>query len=394
MLRISIFIIFISIIVFFLVSKRKSYNSITSQSIHYFSRPQILTSVNSYNTIISPSAWKGNELLKEKSSWTYYFSKEDINEIDNALLYLKSINPTLDLEKITSKSFPLPLLISKIDIWRKELLHGKAFQLLKGLPVSSWSYDENSAVFFALGQHLGLAGAQDNGNKQLLGNVKDIGGNPNTDRQYKTNTAISWHCDAADFVGLLMIEDGVNGGVSKIISSVSVYNELLKLGDEGIKHIKRLTKNVVFDTRGSGGVNFVNIPSLRFYNGIVRTFYHQEYFRSHKQYPNSPGLDIELINALDAYDKILEDSNLSLPMVLEKGDIQLISNHYILHSRTAYKDLNEISFDNNGKEKKKRHLLRLWLSVEDELDDYKSKLLKEIDRIKILYNLVLAKLFN
>lgn len=394
MFRISIFIIFIAIIAYlFLQRKRKSYNSVTSQSIHYFSRPHSLTSINSYNTIKSPSAWKGKDLLKNISSWTYTFEIEDINEIHSALLYLKNINPTLDLEKITSESFPLPLLITKINIWRKELLHGKAFQLLKGLPVSSWTYDENSAVFFALGQHLGLAGAQDNG-KQLLGNVKDIGGNPNTDRQYKTNSAISWHCDAADFVGLFMIEDGVDGGVSKIISSVSIFNELVKLGERGIKYIERLTKNVALDTRGSGGINFVNIPPLRIYNGKVKTFYHQEYFRSHKQYQNSPGLDDELIEALDNYDKILEDSTLSLSMVLVKGDIQLISNHYILHSRTAFQDADINSVDKNGEENKKRHLLRLWLSVEDELDDYKTKLLKEIDRIKIFYNFINAKLFS
>ncbi len=42
-------------------------------------------------------------------------------------------------------------------------------------------------------------------------------------------------------------------------------------------------------------------------------------------------------------------------MHFEPGDIQLISNHTILHARTAYEDWDEPS--------RKRHLLLLWLSV-------------------------------
>ena len=43
-------------------------------------------------------------------------------------------------------------------------------------------------------------------------------------------------------------------------------------------------------------------------------------------------------------------------MQLECGDIQLVSNHFVLHARTAYQDHQEAE--------KKRHLLRLWLSLE------------------------------
>ena len=40
-------------------------------------------------------------------------------------------------------------------------------------------------------------------------------------------------------------------------------------------------------------------------------------------------------------------------MALEPGDIQLLSNHTIVHARTAYED-------DPGR---KRHLLRLWLTL-------------------------------
>jgi alpha-ketoglutarate-dependent taurine dioxygenase len=42
-------------------------------------------------------------------------------------------------------------------------------------------------------------------------------------------------------------------------------------------------------------------------------------------------------------------------MQFEPGDIQLLSNHRVLHARTAYEDA--------PGETRGRHLLRLWLSL-------------------------------
>jgi hypothetical protein len=43
-------------------------------------------------------------------------------------------------------------------------------------------------------------------------------------------------------------------------------------------------------------------------------------------------------------------------MDLAPGDIQWLSNHTIVHARTAY--------DDHPEPERKRHLLRLWLSVD------------------------------
>lgn len=42
-------------------------------------------------------------------------------------------------------------------------------------------------------------------------------------------------------------------------------------------------------------------------------------------------------------------------MQFEPGDVQLISNHVTLHARSEYED--------GPEPEKKRHLLRLWLSL-------------------------------
>ena len=45
--------------------------------------------------------------------------------------------------------------------------------------------------------------------------------------------------------------------------------------------------------------------------------------------------------------------DLSIDMVFEPGDIQIVSNHAALHSRAAFKDSSASS----------RHLLRMWLTT-------------------------------
>ena len=60
---------------------------------------------------------------------------------------------------------------------------------------------------------------------------------------------------------------------------------------------------------------------------------------------------------LDRYDELAASPDIHLEMDLRKGDIQFISNHTIVHARSVYED--------EEAPEKKRHLLRLWLSLED-----------------------------
>lgn len=56
-------------------------------------------------------------------------------------------------------------------------------------------------------------------------------------------------------------------------------------------------------------------------------------------------------------------TRLALHMILEPGDVQLLANGHVLHARTAYKDWPAGSVDEEGRERVRRHLFRLWLAV-------------------------------
>ena len=61
--------------------------------------------------------------------------------------------------------------------------------------------------------------------------------------------------------------------------------------------------------------------------------------------------------ALVLVQEIANRPEIMLSMSFEEGDMQLINNHIMLHAREAYVD-----FDEPGRE---RHLLRMWIAVDD-----------------------------
>ena len=69
-------------------------------------------------------------------------------------------------------------------------------------------------------------------------------------RLYRTAADIGWHCDLADVVGLLCLRTARRGGASRIVSSVAVYDELLRRRTD---LVDRLYEPFALDTRDEQG---------------------------------------------------------------------------------------------------------------------------------------------
>ncbi len=259
------------------------------------------------------------------------------------------------LAHMTKSDFPLPCLAPSIAAWRHEVSDGRGLQVVSGVPVDAWSDEESSIFFWGLGQHLGLPGAQ-NRKGELLGHVRDTGADKSNRyvRQYLTTQNIPFHCDAADMVGLLCLKKAKSGGLSRIASSVSVYNELLRRRPD---LAPRLFEPFMLDTRDeaeANGMKVLPVPPCRHAAGVLRTFWHSEYFRSSQRHEGVRLTDVE--NELfDLYDEISATPEFFVDMELEPGDIQLLSNHTVIHARTDYVD--------HAEPDRKRHLLRLWITL-------------------------------
>jgi hypothetical protein len=136
------------------------------------------------------------------------------------------------------------------------------------------------------------------------------------------------------------------------VSSVSVYNELLRRRPEAVD---RLYQPFMMDTKGEGGVRYIPVRPCSYDGRRLRTFYHTDYFRSAVGFRGESKLSREDEALLDLYNEIADTPELYLDMDFRPGDIQLLSNHTILHARTGYEDFPEAE--------RKRHLLRLWISL-------------------------------
>ena len=331
------------------------YFSYAAQSGHYFSRPH---EAPARVPISGPAAWRGADLASD-DAWRIRLTRGQQDEVCEAVRAARSTGRAL--EEIRAEDFPLPTLAAEIARWRDEITRGRGFQVVSGVPVEEWSQDEAETFFWCVGLHMGSPGAQ-NPQGDLLGHVRDTGDDA-TDpfvRLYRTRSHIAYHCDAADVVGLLCLRTARRGGTSRIVSSVSVYNELLARRPE---LAMRLYEPFLLDVRNedrSGALRHLPIPPCRFKDGVLRTFYHSDYFRSVTRHDDVAPFTDEEQELLDLYEEIAVDPALCLDMDLEPGDIQWLSNHTVLHSRTGYEDDGAAPTDPAIG----RHLLRLWLSIE------------------------------
>jgi len=305
-----------------------------------------------------PAAWRGDAL--DPGIYRETLDDADRRELLDAVASVRASGAAT--EALRPEDVAMPRLVARIPAWRAELMAGRGFLVLSGIPVESWSDEEAGIFFWAFGLHLGIPGAQ-NAQGDLLGHVVDTGEDASAPfvRRYRTAGDIAFHCDAADVVGLLCLRTAREGGASRIASSVTVYDEILRRRPD---LVARLYEPFRLDLRGEpreGQPGWAPVPPCRYAAGRLRTFYHSDYFRSVTRHADVPAFTSEEQELLDLYDQIAGTPGIHLDMELRPGDVQLLSNHSIVHARTAYRD-------EPGGEGTGRHLLRLWLSLEAPAD--------------------------
>jgi len=299
-----------------------------------------------------PCAWFGPEMTA-RSDWIEPLDPAQLDELAQASEAW--MDERADLTALTREQFALPTLASRLQRVRHELLDGRGFALLRGLPVAQWGRRRSAVAFYGLGAHLGHALSQ-NAQGHVLGHVRDIGlssTDPNV-RIYQTHERQTFHTDSADLVGLLCLQTARSGGLSALVSSITLYNELRARRPE---LAARLFEPLATDRRGevpAGAKPYFLIPVFNWFAGRLSTIYQRQYIDSAQRFDDAPRLDAQQRAALDLLDALTNDPALHFTMALEVGDMQFVHNHVLLHDRTAFEDWPEPA--------RRRHLLRLWLA--------------------------------
>jgi Taurine catabolism dioxygenase TauD, TfdA family len=298
------------------------------------------------------TVWRGSD-FRDPGDFTHRLTDAELAEIDAAVRAVAE--QKIDPIAIGKHNFALPRLGKFLMQSRDDLLHGRGFMVLRGLPVERYSIEQTAAAFLGIGAYFGKPVSQ-NGNGHILGHVKDLGrsiDDPSA-RIYQTTHRQTFHTDSVDIVALLCLKAAKAGGLSRIVSSMLLYAEMVRRRPD---LAVVLFEPFCFDRRGEvppGKKGYYETPIFHWYADNLTVLYGNRYYiESAQRFPEVPRLTAKQIEALDLFDALANDPTNYLDIAFKPGHIQLIHNHVILHDRTDYEDWPE--------RERKRHLLRLWL---------------------------------
>jgi hypothetical protein len=298
--------------------------------------------------IVDPAGWYPQEMKGEQ--WIYRLSEDEIAEVLDAVAATEAHG--LALKDITRDNFPLPRLGKQLLDIREELMEGRGFALIRGLPVEGRSRAQTAAAFWGIGAHIGRAVSQ-NKHGHLLGHVKDLGGDYAKVRGYMTKAAMGFHADRTDILSLCCLSPAKAGGEHRICSSVTLYNEMLKSRPDLVKELTARFYSMRNGATPPGEQPWIRQPIFSVQDGYFAARGPGAKVIKAQQLPGVPTLTEAQQEAIRMFNETAP--KIALDIEFERGDISYVMNHVMLHSRTDFEDWPE--------PERKRHLLRLWLAT-------------------------------
>lgn len=300
--------------------------------------------------IDDPAAWAGRD-FSGKDIWLYRLSGAEIAEVLAAVSAAEARG--LALMDMTRDNFPLPRFGEKLLSLRDEVMLGRGFAVLRGLPVEGRSRMQVAMAFWGVGAWIGRPLCQ-NRFGHMLGHVKDIGGDYSVGRGYNTKAALAFHSDRADIVSLCCLQPAKSGGAHRIASSVAIYNALLARRPD---LVRELTWPFYRSRRGEipegEDKPWFRLAVFSVTDGYFAARPPGSVVMKAQGMPGVPELTALQKEALDSFAALAAENSLDID--LEPGDISFLQNFVTLHARTSYEDFPE--------PERKRHLMRLWLST-------------------------------
>jgi hypothetical protein len=301
--------------------------------------------------ITTEAAWEAAQITDH---WLRVLTGTEAGALADMLRAVKaSGKPMLGL---TRDDAPLGAFAPVVTELRRQLEQGIGFMTLRGVPSDRFSVEDNRLLFWALGTHLGVARPQGKAS-QLMSDVRAAGGTYRAvgGRGYNTNAELDYHVDGTDWVGLYCLQVARSGGLSRLASTVAIHNEILRT-DPAL--VQRLYEPFAYNRQNEEAADeapWYWAPVFSMVDGHFAARYIRNHIRSAQARDDVPRLTEQDHRALDIIQELAEMDRFRFDMVLQPGDMQWVNNHVLIHSRTEFEDYEE--------PERKRHLLRLWLSV-------------------------------
>lgn len=316
-------------------------------------------------TFSGPAAWSGED-LETRGDLTTPIPATVLRDLDEGLACVQGQGKTFDT--LTDGGFRSEALTAFTRTVRREILNGCGFVILRGLPIDRYSADEAGMIYAGIGSALGTTLPQ-NAKGERLYSVRNEGLSVGKDygaagvRYSKTTEPFHFHTDSApnlagpapDIIGLLAIRTAKSGGESVLVSAQSIHNALLAEHRASLEQLYRPLHHDRTAEWQPGQPRTLFAPIFRF-EGRLQMRYMRFYIEQGHARAGVP-LTSEQTAALDRMDGVMDRSGQHLRIALEAGDMLLLNNHLVLHSRTAFEDYSE--------PERRRHYVRMWLRTRD-----------------------------
>jgi hypothetical protein len=308
--------------------------------------------------------WKGAEIGRNHR-WLKQVPTTVLDELDGALEKAKE----LEWRDVTRHNFPLPDAAAFFEEVREELESGSGMVKMCGLDAGRYSQEQLRRVWWGIGCHLGTPMYQ-NRRGEVMRDIRDEGMDVGaklygatidaSGKQFLSSGArtlssgqLRFHTDRSDVVGLLCVRQASEGGVSKLASSATVYNEILRRRPDLHALLCKPIPRSRFGEEAGGEHVVYDLPIFGVRDGKLTSHFSLTYIENAQMLPSARKLTDAEHEAIRMLMDVAQE--VCFEMRFAPGDIQFLNNHVIYHGRTEFKD--------NVSTGQERLLMRLWLSV-------------------------------
>jgi Taurine catabolism dioxygenase TauD, TfdA family len=317
---------------------------------------------NVYTPIGGPIAWRGSELTGSEA-WRRRLTDHEIAALERAAHETHAIA----CPGFGASAFSVPELVTLFTWMAKQLEQGPGVVRLSGLPVGRITRDDLRRLFWGFCVNLGTPVYQTSAG-EVLAEVKDETGTGaaltydsgqgkliSARTVARSTGPLRFHSDKCDLLALLCASNGIEGGVSKIVSSVTIHDEMARRRPDLLRvFYEPFWRMRPEDEEGDRPDRVFPMPVFaRAADGGFTSQYSRTYINQAQEVEGVPPLTPEQNAAMDLLHEIGEEVCLAAPF--EPGDMQFMTQHVTYHGRTGFKDDHAAGAA--------RVLLRIWLST-------------------------------
>jgi hypothetical protein len=248
----------------------------------------------------------------------------------------------------------------------EQLERGPGVVRLTGLPAARIAREDLKRLFWGVCVNFGTPFYQTAAG-EVLGEVKDEAGTgaaltydgPSPLKSARTiarsTGALRFHTDKTDLLRLLCATNAIEGGVSKVVSSVTLQNEILRRRPDLLRVLyEPYWRMRPTDEEGAREDRVSPMPVFaRAADGSFTSQFSRTYISQAQEVPEVPRLTGAQTEAMNMIHAIGEEVCLRAPF--EVGDMQFLNQRVTYHGRTQFTD--------DPSRGAPRVLLRIWLAA-------------------------------